>query len=64
MSVGEMELLLEVGGFDVDRGVEITMTQVHINVQKYDLGRGGMPSEFDRKIYLNSTIMKNQVKRG
>ena len=34
VAAGETELLLEVGGFDVDEGVEMTMIQVHINVQK------------------------------
>jgi hypothetical protein len=34
-----MGVLLEVGGFDVDRSVEMTMIQVHINAQKDDLGR-------------------------
>ena len=43
-----MDVLLEVYGFDVDRSVEMTMIQAHINVQKRDLGRKGMPSEFDR----------------
>ena len=44
MAAGEIEVLLEVGGFDV----EMTMIQVHINIQKHDLGGGGMPGEFDR----------------
>jgi len=42
-----MEALLEVGGFDMERGVEI-MTQVHMNVQKCDFRQGSMPCEFDR----------------
>ena len=33
----EMEVLLEVGRFDVERGVEMTMMHAHINVKKYDL---------------------------
>ena len=33
----------------MDGGVEITMTQVHIDAQKHDLGGGGgVPSELDR----------------
>jgi hypothetical protein len=32
----EMEVLLEDGGFDMDRGVEMTMTQVHIDIQNCD----------------------------
>jgi hypothetical protein len=39
-----MEILLEVGGFDMERGVEMTLTQVCINVQK----RGeSVPSDLD-----------------
>ena len=64
MAAGETELLLEVGRFDMDGGVEMTLIQTHIDFQKRDFGGGGVPSELDRKIYLNSTIMKNQVKRG
>ena len=44
----EMEAWLEICGFDMDAGVEMTMTQAHIDVQKCDFGGGGMPSEFDR----------------
>jgi hypothetical protein len=33
-----MEVPLEVGGFYLDGSVEMTMTQVHINVHKHDLG--------------------------
>ena len=47
LAAREVEVLLEVGGFDVDGGVEISMIQVHIDVQKRNLGRGGgMPSDF------------------
>ena len=31
----------------MDRDVEMTMIQAHINVQKHDFGEGGVPSEFD-----------------
>jgi len=42
-----MEVLLEVGMvFYVHRAVEMTMIQVHIDIQKHDLGGEGMPSEF------------------
>ena len=30
MAVEEVEVLLEVGGFDADRGVEMTILQMHI----------------------------------
>ena len=31
----------------MDGGVEMTLTQVHIDVQKCDIGGGGVPSELD-----------------
>jgi hypothetical protein len=46
--LNKMEVLLEVGSFDVDGGVEMAMTQVHTNIQKCDFRGRGMPSEFDR----------------
>jgi hypothetical protein len=36
VAVREIEVLLEVGGFEVYGGVEMTMTQVHINVHNRD----------------------------
>ena len=41
MAAREMEVLLEVGGFDMDGGVKMTLTQAHIDVQKCDFGEGG-----------------------
>ena len=35
------------GWFNVDRGVEMIMIQVHIKIQKCDLGGGGISDEFD-----------------
>jgi hypothetical protein len=56
---GEKEVLLEVGGFGVDRGVEMTMIQAYMNVQKSDLGGGGIPSEFDAYSYFCFNRKKN-----
>ena len=42
-----MEVLLEVGGFDMDGSVEMTMTQVNINVQKRYFGGADVSSELD-----------------
>ena len=39
--------MLEVGGFDMDGGVELTLIQVYIDVQKCDFGGGGVPGELD-----------------
>ena len=36
-----LEALLGVGGFDVDRGVEMTMVNADIDVQKSDMAGGG-----------------------
>ena len=48
MAAGEMEVLFEVGRFDMDRGVELTMIHAYIDVQKCDFEGGGVPSELDR----------------
>ena len=42
-----MEVLLKVGGFDMDDGVELTLIQAYINVQKYNFGGEGVPGELD-----------------
>ena len=42
-----MEVLLGVGGFDVDRGAERTVVNTDIDVQKSDMGRGSVPGEVD-----------------
>ena len=49
MAAGEMELLLIVDGYDVDRDIEMTMILMPVKLQEHDLGggEGGMPSEFD-----------------
>jgi hypothetical protein len=46
-TAGEMEVLLEVGEFDIDGCVEMTMIRTNINVQKFDSGGGGVPGELD-----------------
>ena len=43
-----VEVLLRVGGFDVDRGAEMTMFNTDIDVQKRDMGGGSVPGEVDR----------------
>ena len=48
MAAGEME----VGGFNIERTVEMTMIQALIDVQKSDLGGGDMPNEFDRIVAI------------
>ena len=38
-----MQILLMVGGFDVDGGVELTLVSMNIDIQKGDVGFGGVP---------------------
>ena len=47
MAAGKMEVLLEVGRFDMDGGVELTMIHTYIDIQKCDFGRGGVPGELE-----------------
>ena len=42
-----MEVLLEVGRFDMDGGLELTMIHMYIDVQKCEFGGGGVPGELD-----------------
>ena len=39
---------MEVGRFDMDGGLELTMIHAYIDVQKCDFGGGGVPGELDR----------------
>ena len=41
-----VEILLGVGGFNMDRGAELTMVNADIDVQKGDVG--DVPGEVDR----------------
>ena len=43
-----VEVLLGVGGFDVDRCEEMTMFNMDINVLKIYMGGGSVPGEVDR----------------
>ena len=43
-----VEILLEVGGFNMNRGTELTMVDVDIDIQKGDAGGGSVPGEMDR----------------
>ena len=43
-----MQILLMVGGFDVDGSVELTLHDVNIDIQEDDMGLGGVPGEVDR----------------
>ena len=45
MAARKIEVLLEVGRFDMDGGVELTMIHTYMNVQKCDFGGGGVSGE-------------------
>ena len=42
-----VEVLLGVGGFDMDIGTEMTMINTNIDVQKNDMGGGSILGEVD-----------------
>ena len=42
-----VEVLLGVGGFNVDRGAEMTVVNADIDIQKSDIGGGSIPGEVD-----------------
>ena len=42
------QILLMVGAFDVDRGAELTLVDVNIDIQEGDMGLGGVPGEVER----------------
>ena len=43
-----MQILLTVGGFNIDGGVELTLVDVNINIQAGDMELGSVPGEVDR----------------
>ena len=43
-----VEILLRVGGSDMDRGAELTVLNADIYVQKSDMGGGNVPVKVDR----------------
>ena len=47
MAIGKVEVLLVVGGFDVDGGVEARLVNKDVNIQEGDMGRGYGPSKSD-----------------
>ena len=48
MTAVVVEVLLRVGGFDVDKGAEVTIFNTNIYVQKSDMGGGSVPGDVDR----------------
>ena len=60
-----MQILLMVGGFDVDRGAELTLVDVNINIQEGDMGLGGVPGvlfeSFTYSIFFVSSLCLNDA---
>ena len=48
MAAGKVEVLLVVGGFDVDGGAEVRLVNKDVSIQEGDMGRGDGPSKLDR----------------
>ena len=47
MAAGKVEVLLVVGGFDVDRDAEVRLVNKDVNIQEGDIGRGDGPGKSD-----------------
>ena len=45
-----MQILLMVGGFDVDGSAELTLVDVNIDIQEGDMGLGGVAGEADMMV--------------
>ena len=48
MAAGKVEVLLVVGGFDVDGSAEARLVNKDLNIQEGDMGRGDGPGKSDR----------------
>ena len=48
MAAGKVEVLLVVGGFDVDGCAEVRLVNKDVNIQEGDMGRGDGPGKLDR----------------
>ena len=52
-----VEIWLRVGGLNIERGAELTVVNVYINVQKGDMGGGSIPGELDRIATVERTML-------
>ena len=59
-----MQILLMVGGFDVDGGAELTLIDVNIDIQESDMGPGGVPGEVDRIATVDSDRSRKVVRES
>ena len=56
-----VEVLLGAGGFNVNRGAEMTMVDTDIDVQKSDMGGGNVPGEVDG---IPTVELFNEISEG
>ena len=61
MPAGKVELLLVVGGFDMDGGAEATLVNKDVNIQEGDMGRGDGPGKSERVATIEA--LKEEEKR-
>ena len=53
MAARKVVVLLVVGGFDVDGGVEVRLVNQDVNIKEGDMGRGDSPSKSDIYVFSN-----------
>ena len=52
MAAGKVEVLLVVGGFDMDRGAEARLVNKDVNIKEGDMGWGDGPGKSDRIVTM------------
>ena len=58
---GNVEVLLVVGGFDVDGGAEARLVNKDVNIKEGDMGRGDGPSKSDRVASIEALKEKKEI---
>ena len=59
MAAGKVEVLLVVGGFDVDGGAEVRLVNKDVHIQEGDMGRGDGPGTHINKVNKGSLQVHN-----
>ena len=60
MAAGKVEVLLVVGGFDVDGGVEDKHVNKDVNIKEGDMGRGDSRGKSDRETTIEALKEKGE----
>ena len=60
MAAGKVEVLLMVGGFDVDGCAEVRLVNKDVNIQEGDMWRGDGPSKSDRVATVEALKQKEK----